>query len=114
MSDDADHVLLTLERGERGEIRLARSMYQGRAFTKLQLWYPATDRELRPGRQCVTIRDHELGEVIEALQKIARKIGSAGNDQRQPSTPRPGRRSRLVEGYTPATDDEQAEDRGLF
>jgi hypothetical protein len=78
MNDDADHVLLTLARGDRGEIRISRSRYEGHTFTRLQLWYPTGDGELRPGRQCVTIRDHELAEVIGALSRVARHVERAG------------------------------------
>lgn len=96
MSDDADHVLLTLPRGERGEVRLSRSRYAGRCFTRLHVWYRGADGELHPGRQVVTVRDHELAEVIAALQKIAAKVGDAsarpeararGREQRRGPTP---------------------------
>jgi hypothetical protein len=75
-SDDADHIVLTLPRGERGELRLSRSRYQGSTFTKFHLWYPGKDGELHPGRQVVTIRDGELAGVIEALSKIAGKVAA--------------------------------------
>lgn len=77
MSDEEAITLLTLRRGERGEIRLARARYQGRPFTRLQLFYPAETGELRPGRQVVTIRDSELADVIGVLQKIAAKVGTS-------------------------------------
>lgn len=71
---DADHVVLTLARGDKGELRISRSSYGGKVFTKLHLWYPAGD-DLRPGRQVVTIRDHELADVIEVLRRIAERVG---------------------------------------
>lgn len=73
MPDDRDVVLLTLPRGDRGELRLCRSQYQGSVFTKLQLWYPTDSGDLKPGRQVVTLRDGELGEVIKILEKIRRR-----------------------------------------
>jgi hypothetical protein len=73
MTDDADHTLLTLQRGERGEYRVARSRFRGSVFTKFQIWHPGDNGELKPGK-CVTIRDHELPEVIAVLQRIQGKI----------------------------------------
>ena len=75
---DAEHVVLTLRRGERGELRLARYRFKGNVGTKLQFWYPGDDDELKPGK-CVTLRDDELGEVVGALQRIARRVGSNGD-----------------------------------
>lgn len=85
MSDDNDHVVLTLPRGERGELRLSRSRYQGHTFTKFHLWYPTENGELRPGRQVVTIRDGELRQVIDALQRIVRKVGDVARATSAPA-----------------------------
>lgn len=112
---DADHVLLTLERGERGEIRITRSRFEGRVFTKLQLWYPGQDGTLRPGRQVITIRDHELADVVEALARIARKLGGqstprgvhGGRPRGGADRSRPGAREEL-------TDKDIDADSGLF
>jgi hypothetical protein len=114
MSDDAEHVLLTLPRGERGEIRLARSRYEGRVFTKLQLWYPAEDGTLKPGRQVVTIRDHELADVIAALQRIAKRIGSAPREPREPRARRAGPRGGGAQPGTARSDEELAEVEAAF
>lgn len=73
---DAEVVLLILKRGDRGELRISRSRFQGRVFTKAQIWYPTDSGELKPGKQVVTFRDHELAEVIGVLQKIAAKVGA--------------------------------------
>lgn len=86
MSDDEDHVLLTLPRGERGEVRLCRSRYQGKTFTKAHLWFPGTDGQLHPGRQVLTFRDGELQDVIDALQKVAAKIGEQHQARPRPSS----------------------------
>ena len=41
---DLDVVVLTLPRGERGELRISRATYKAsEPFTKLQFWYPADD-----------------------------------------------------------------------
>lgn len=96
MSGDTEHVLATFPRGERGEIRLARCSFKGAVFTKLQLWFPGNDGELHPGRQVVTIRDHELAEVISALQRVSEKLGV-----RRP------RQSRRAEVQAPSSTDEE-------
>ena len=88
MSDDADHLLLTLPRGDRGEIRVSRSRYEGHTFTRLQLWYPGEAGALRPGRQCVTIRDHELGDVLRALGKVAQHVQRSGGPAPREATRR--------------------------
>lgn len=94
-TDDADHVVLVLPRGERGELRISRSRYRGSTFNKLQLWYPTETGELRPGRQVVTIRDGELGEVIAALQRIARKLGAQPAPPHESPKPARGHGRRL-------------------
>jgi hypothetical protein len=98
MSDDADHVVLTLARGDRGELRLSRSRFEGHTFTKFQIWYPGQDGELHPGRQVVTIRDHELHDVIAALQRIANKIGVRPAVVAETRTRSPGQRPLMIGG----------------
>jgi hypothetical protein len=109
MSADLDHVVLTLQRGERGELRVSRATFQGsKPFTKLQLWYPEGDEpdaELKPGK-CVTLKDHELAQVIRTLIKIdkkqlAEKLGEAP----------PARRT---QHRTISASDQLEEDRKLF
>jgi hypothetical protein len=117
-ADAVDHVLLTLERGERGErgeLRIMRSRFEGRVFTKLQLFYPAKNGDLRPGRQVITIRDHELAQVVEALGRVARKVGGQPAPRRQrDARPRSGAdRSRPVEREELA-DEELEADSSLF
>lgn len=97
MSDDAEHTVLTLPRGDRGEVRLSRCRFKGASFTKLQLWYPGTDEELRPGKQVITIRDRELGDVIAALQKIQRKVGSGDNMTTHNAATRPTHTTRRAD-----------------
>jgi hypothetical protein len=100
VSTDTEHVVLTLPRGERGELRISRATFKGSApFTKLQLWYPESDdldAALKPGK-VVTIKDHELAQVIVVLIKIdkkqfADKLGgqatapaAAGNSSKAPA-----------------------------
>jgi hypothetical protein len=86
---DDEHVLLTLPRGERGEIRISRSRFKGYTSTKLHLWYPGDDGELRPGRQVVTLRDNELRDVIAVLAKIAGKVGAPSTDRDAQRAARP-------------------------
>ena len=73
---DTDHVVLELDRGSRGKLKICRSVFKGSApYTKLQLWYPAddsADAELLPGK-VVTIKDHELAQVIGVLIAIDKK-----------------------------------------
>lgn len=104
-TEDSDHTVLTLPRGERGEVRLCRSRYEGRTFTKLHLWYPGSDGQLHPGRQVVTIRDHELEEVIAALSRIRARAGAElpATQAQQPPTPR--------SAHAPRTGDLTTEDR---
>ena len=78
MSDAAEHLVHTVPRG-RGELRIYRERYEGRPYTRLQLWYPTDDGELRPGRQCVTIRDHEMDDVLAVLGRVAVRIAEAGD-----------------------------------
>lgn len=89
MADDAEHVLLTLQRGERGELRVARCRFKGSVFTKFQLWYPGENDELKPGK-CVTVKDGEIDDVLAVLAKIAVKIANTKPAQR-PVTKQPER-----------------------
>lgn len=79
MNDDREVPLLKLSRGDRGELWIFRALFQGKAFTKVQLRYPGEGGELLPGRQCVTFRDHELNDVIDVLIKVRKKIQEAGS-----------------------------------
>ena len=73
---DVDHVVLELDRGSRGKLRVSRSVYKDSLpFTKIQSWYPdgdGTDAVLKPGKT-VTIKDHELAQLIGVLIKIDKR-----------------------------------------
>ena len=97
MNDDADFTVLTLPRGDRGEVRLSRCRFKGASFTKFQLWYPGHDEELRPGKQVITIRDRELGDVIAALVKIQRKVGEYDNVNNHNAVRRPTHTTRRTD-----------------
>jgi hypothetical protein len=115
MADSVDHQLLALPRGDRGELRLFRSQFEGHNFTKLHLYYPAGDGELKPGRQVVTIRDHELADVIGALQRIARRVGEATPQSPQPHPRAAGHRREHPPVPTAAqAEAQQAQDERLF
>lgn len=101
MSGDAEHVVLALRRGSRGQLRLSRYRFRGNTGTKLQLWYPADDDELKPGK-CVTLRDDELSQVIDALQRIARKAGGGGIAGPDNAAAQPADNMQAHNGGTPA------------
>lgn len=78
MANPESHTLLVLPRGRRGQIRLTRERLDGHPFTKLQPWFPAGDEgELRPGRS-ISIRDHELDDVLRALTRVQRARDRGG------------------------------------
>jgi hypothetical protein len=118
MSADLDHPVLELPRGRRGKLTISRSMYQGKAFTKLTLWYPngdADDPELVRGAT-LTIRDHELPSVISCLISIDKKsragkiTESSFTETTEPTTP-----ARAPTRHRTMTAAEQiAEDKALF
>jgi hypothetical protein len=105
MTDAAEHILLTLPRGDRGEVRVSRCRYEAKTFTKLQLWYPLEGGGLAPGRQVITIRDHELPDVIAALSRVARKVSADAQPQKRQAQP-----AAQVEPFDMAAEDAQ----GLF
>lgn len=82
VSDPADHVVLELPRGEADMLRVTRRSYQGKPFTDVRIFFRGDDGELHPTKKGATIRDYELGQVIEALRKIERA-------QSQPRRPAP-------------------------
>lgn len=85
---DAEHVVLAIPRGEEEELRVVRSMYEGKPYTSLRVWYQPDDSdEWRPTKKGVSVRDRELAQVIDALTKIARKVGTPARVGR-PQTPR--------------------------
>lgn len=73
MTDPADHVVLELPRGEADVLRVTRRPgYQGgKPFTDVRIFFRGDDGELHPTKKGATVRDHELGQVIDALRKIA-------------------------------------------
>ncbi|MBE7481157.1 MAG: hypothetical protein HS104_14385 [Polyangiaceae bacterium] len=89
MSGDMEHIVAAIPRPDGGELRVLRRTFRGSApFTQLHRYYldEETD-ELKPGKQCVTLRDDQLGAVIDALGKIARKVGTPAPAGR-PQSPR--------------------------
>lgn len=111
--NDPDRVVLILPRGRRGELRISRAAYQGSApFTKLTVWYPDGDADDAPLKRgaTVTIRDHELAQVISVLISIDKKrlAGRVGEESfAATTTPAPRAQHRTIRA---GADDEQ----GLF
>jgi hypothetical protein len=88
--DDATR-LATLVRefqGRRTELRIERAEFDGRRFTKLQVWEPAPDGTLRFTRKTVTVRDRELPAVLAALQE-SRRLAALEDVAAQPTDERP-------------------------
>lgn len=86
MSDE-EFVVAELDRGEHGALRVARRVYKGKAFTDVRLYYRDDNDELKPTQKGTSIRDHELGQVIQALSRIHRKINSNGKPSERKSAP---------------------------
>jgi hypothetical protein len=79
VTDDVEHVLVTLPRGDRCELRLSRSRFRGKTKTKLHVWARGSEG-LCPTRQVVTIADDELLELKPFIDRIAAKISSRGSE----------------------------------
>ena len=104
MSQDLEHVVASIPRSDGGELRVVRKTYNGSApFTSIHRWFlDEKSGELRPGKQNVTIRDVDLHDVIQALQRIAAKLNGRA------TRPRPPTRSE-ADPFTSKTDEELRE-----
>ena len=116
MSADVDHTVLELQRGRRGKLVISRATFQGGpAFTKLVLWYPDGDADDAPLKRgaTLTIRDHELAQVITVLIAIDKKqfTGKAAGESFTATTPAAAAAHRAQHTTIRATDDDE---RGLF
>ncbi|GMV19945.1 MAG: hypothetical protein AMXMBFR56_81690 [Polyangiaceae bacterium] len=81
-TDTTEHVVLSIPRGEEEELRVVRAIYEGRPYTSIRVWYQ-TDDGWRPTKKGVSVRDREISQVIDALSKIARKVGSPASAERR-------------------------------
>lgn len=76
MSDDAEHVLVELPRGDSDVLRVTRKVYEGKPFTDVRVYFRGTDGKMHPTKKGTSIRDRELPEVLAALTRVATKIGA--------------------------------------
>lgn len=75
---DHSHVVLEIPRGEENVLRLTRKVFEGKTFTDLRVFFMNGDGDFVPTRKGVSIRDHELPQVLDMLQRIARKVAQGG------------------------------------
>ncbi len=73
---DLEHVVIELRRGETEVLRVTRKLYGEKPFTEVRVYFRTDDGALRPTKRGCSIRDRELWNVIDALQRIAGKVGS--------------------------------------
>lgn len=86
---DQEHVVATVDRGEHGQIRIARKSWKGSpTYTDVRLYTRGPDGKLYPSTKGVTIRDGELSEVLHALERIQDKVfnvpGRGGREKAPP------------------------------
>lgn len=91
MSSDLEHVVAEIPRPDGGALRIVRKTYNGSApFTQLaRLFRDEQSGELRFTRSVVTVRDADLPAVVDALQRIARKLGAPATERRTPAHRQP-------------------------
>jgi hypothetical protein len=78
---DVSETLLTLERGERSEVRISWRRYKGSSpFLDFRRWerLPGDD-EMRPTRQGVTIRAREITRLLTTVVGAARRLSTAAD-----------------------------------
>lgn len=59
--------LVTIQRGQDGELRLTWDEYEGRPFLSLRLWQRTEDGQAIPTKKGLSIRLRELPELVEGL-----------------------------------------------
>ena len=79
---DVSETLLTLDRGERSEVRVSWRRYKGSSpFLDFRRWERLPgDHEMRPTRQGVTIRAREITRLLTAVVGAARRSSSAAEE----------------------------------
>ena len=56
------------QKNSRGEVvRIARDEYKGTDMVNIRVWFTASDGELRPSKNGLTIRGDQIPQMIEAL-----------------------------------------------
>ena len=56
------------EKNARGEVvRITREEYKGADLVNIRVWFTASDGELRPSKNGLTIRADQIPQMIEAL-----------------------------------------------
>lgn len=118
MADSQDeYVVIEFKRGESDVVRLTRRRYEGKPFCDWRTFFRGQDGEMHPTKKGCSIRDSELPELIEALQKIARKIGATPVKATDAGTGNGGHRQRELpntrrqpqDNQPPLTDEERRE-----
>lgn len=76
-TDNDEHIVLELRRGETDVLRITRRRWEDKPFTDLRVFFKGTDGLMHPTKKGTSIRDRELHEVIGALQRIAGKVSGS-------------------------------------
>lgn len=75
---EVSETLLTLERGDKAEVRISWRRYKGSSpFLDLRRWERLPgDSEMRPTRQGVTIRAREITRMLSVMVQVARRLST--------------------------------------
>jgi hypothetical protein len=78
---DVSETLLTLDRGERAEVRISWRRYKGSSpFLDFRRWERVPgDDEMRPTRKGVTIRAREITRLLTTVVGAARRLSTAAD-----------------------------------
>lgn len=98
-NDEPDRVLCECDRSRRDRpgagdaLRLLIRSYRGRRYCDLRVWYRDERGELRPGKG-TSIRLHEIGDVIRALELAREELADSAPPRRDDATDMPSYRTR--------------------
>jgi len=67
----ASRSLVTIQRGQDGELRLTWDEYEGRPYLSLRFWQRTEDGQVIPTKKGLSIRLREVPELVQGLVKAS-------------------------------------------
>lgn len=77
----SEHVIATIPKNRREELRVSLGEYRGHQLVSLRVWFEAQDGTMRPGNSGVALKVEALPELVAAIieaERVALATGLLG------------------------------------
>jgi hypothetical protein len=78
-----DHLIATIKKNSREELRIGRSEFKGHDLISIRVWYEAEDGAMRPGKAGLAFRVELLPEISAALSELEAVTSCNGDEVRR-------------------------------